>query len=269
MAAHADILDQPEPLGRFFIGSLILHLSLLLGIAGYTFLKPATENWGDVNGGRMGSIAVNVVSTIPLPSKTGPTNPVANDTESHVPEPPPKVKPQPKTKPVEDADAIPLKSKKAAKKERQRVMETYSPPNKYREQQHDLPNQLYSTQGQQVNTNMYAMTGGGGVGVGTDSPIGTRFGYYANIIRNKVAQQWRTTDVDSRLRNAPEFVVHFTLRRDGSVIPGSVRVVQSSGIGPLDISAQRAILDASPFGPLPPQYEKNEADLELHFLLRR
>jgi periplasmic protein TonB len=269
MSARVDILDQREPLGRWFVGSVIFHLSILVGIAGYTFIKPKTENWGEKNGGGMGSIAVNVVSSIRLPTPTGPTNPVANDTESHVPTPPPKAKALPKPKPAEPvANAIPLKSEKA-QKARQRAMEAYQPPNTYRAQQHDAPNQLYSHEGQEVSTNLYAMTGGGGVGVGTDSPLGTRFGYYATIIRNKVAQNWHVNDVDARVRTAPEFVVRFTLRRDGSVVPGSAKVVQGSGIGPLDISAQRAILDASPFGPLPSQFEKDQADLELHFLLRR
>ncbi len=269
MSSHADILDHKEPLGRSFAGSLVLHISLAAAIVGYGVIRGSSkENWGDANGGGMGSVAVNVVSAIRLPTPTGPTNPVANDTESHVPEAKPKPLPKVKPRPP-DADAIPLKSRNAAKKEPKHVARDYSPPNKFREQQIDRPNQIYSTQGQQVNTDLYAMSGAGGVGIGTDSPIGTRFGYYATIIRTKVAQNWHTGQVDPRLASAPEVVVRFTLLRDGSVVASSVKVVQSSGNIPLDLSAQRAILDASPFGQLPQQYEKNEADLELHFILRR
>ena len=269
MSPHVDILDQKEPLGRSFAGSLVLHVSLLAAIVGAGVLKSSsTENWGDVNGGGMGSVAVNVVSTIRLPSTTGPKNPVANDTESHVPEPKPKATPKVKIK-EPDPDAIPIKSKSAPKKTPKQVAREYSAPNKFREQQQDRPNQLYSTQGQQVSSPLYAMTGGGGVGIGTDSPIGSRFGWYATTIRTKVAQNWHTGEVDPRVSTAPEVVVRFTLRRDGTVAPGSARVVQSSGIRPLDDSAQRAILDASPFGPLPAQFEKDQADLELHFILRR
>jgi len=268
MAAHIDILDQKEPLARSFLGSLLLHVSLFAAIVFLTIVRHSTESWGDVNGGGMGSVAVNVVSSIHLPTPTGPTNPVANDTQSHVPEPKPTPKVKPKPKLEADADAIPIKSHKSKKTPKQ-VAREYTPPNKFREQQKDLPNQLYSSQGQQVNTNLYAMAGAGGVGIGTDSPIGSRFGYYATMIKSKVADKWHTSEVDPRLQSAPEVVVRFTLRRDGSVVPGSAKVVQSSGIGPLDISAQRAILDASPFGPLPAQFEKDEADLELHFILRR
>jgi periplasmic protein TonB len=272
MSSHADILDQKQPLGRSFAGSLVLHVSVFATLIGYGFLHTSNrENWGDPNGGGMGSVAVNVVSSIRLPSTTGPKNPVANDTESHVPQPKPTPKPPPKVKaPEPDADAIPIRDKSAAAKRMARqVARDYSPPNTFRQQQKDLPNQLYSSEGQRVSSPMFSMTGGGGVGIGTDSPIGSRFGYYATAIRTKVAQQWHTGEVDPRISTAPEVVVRFVLRRDGSVVPGSTRIVQTSGIGPLDISAQRAILDASPFGPLPPQFDKDQAELELHFVLRR
>jgi periplasmic protein TonB len=270
MPSHVDILDQKEPLGRAFVGSLVLHMSLAAAIVGYGALQSTSkENWGDPNGGGMGSVPVNVVASIRLPT-SGPKNPVANDTESHVPEPKPEPKVKPKPKPPEpDPDAIPIKDKNAAKRMARQVTHEYTPPNTFRQQQRDQPNQLYSTQGQQVSSPLYAMTGAGGVGIGTDTPLGTRFGYYANMIRTKVAQNWHTGEVDPRISTAPEVVVRFTLRRDGSVVPGSARVVQSSGVGPLDISAQRAILDASPFGALPPQFDKDQADLELHFILRR
>ncbi|MGO9260510.1 MAG: energy transducer TonB [Bryobacteraceae bacterium] len=271
MAAHGDILDQTDPLGRWFAGSLVLHLSLFAAVAGYGLVKSSSkENWGDVNGGGMGAVAVNVVSSIKLPRTTGPTNPVANDTESHVPEPKPTPKTLPKVKaPEPDANAIPLKSRNALKKAPKKVARDYSPPNKFREQQKDLPNQLYSHEGQQVNTDLYNKAGAGGVGIGTDSPFGNRFGPYATMLRNKVAQNWRANDVNPRIQSAPEVVVEFLVNRDGSVPQNSVRVVQTSGIRELDVSAQRAILDASPFGPLPAQFEKSQADIELHFQLRR
>ena len=267
MPAHADILDQKEPIGLSFAGSLILHISVAAGILGYgAFQASHRESWGDPNGGGMGAVPVSVVS-IRLPTPTGPANPVANDTESHVPEPKPTPKPPPKVKPAQpDPNAIALKSKKAVQEADRPFLHNYTPPNKFREQQTDRPNQMYSTQGQQVSSPMYAMAGAGGVGIGTDSPLGTRFGWYATIIRNKVAENWHA---DARFSGTPEFVVRFTLLRDGSVVPSSVKVVQGSGNAPLDLSAERAILDASPFGPLPPQFEQSQADLELHFVLRR
>ena len=38
-----------------------------------------------------------------------------------------------------------------------------------------------------------ALAGGGGVGVGNNSPFGNQFGAYADLLRNRVAQYWKTT----------------------------------------------------------------------------
>jgi hypothetical protein len=37
----------------------------------------------------------------------------------------------------------------------------------------------------------------------------------------------------------------------------------------LDYSAQRAIMDAAPFQALPPQFQRNEVEIEFRFELRR
>ena len=110
-------------------------------------------------------------------------------------------------------------------------------------QQKDLPNQLYSTAGTRVSTPDFAIAGGGGVGVGNNSPFGNQFGAYADLLRNRVAQYWKTTDI--RAANAPVVGVTFVLHRDGSAT--GIRITQKSGISALDISAQRAIMDAAPF----------------------
>jgi len=88
-------------------------------------------------------------------------------------------------------------------------------------------------------------------------------------LRRRVAEKWVTTDIPPQYRSAPMVVVQFTLRRDGTVTSGSVRIVQRSGISALDYSAQRAIYDGSPFPPLPPGFERNEANIEFVFELRR
>ena len=265
MAPHVDILDQPEPLGKSLAGSVALHISvgaalLLTAWAGHG----SRVQWGDVNGGGMGSVAVNVVPRIPLPGRSGPINPVANDTESVVPTLPAKAKPQRKVE-APEPNAIAIKSRNAQKK----ASRAASAPNKFREQQQDLPNQVYSSAGQAAVSPMYGMTGGGGVGIGNNSPFGTQFGWYVNLLRDQVARNWRTGDLDPRLRTAPQVWVTFTIRRDGSVPPGSVRITQRSGNQSLDYSAQRAIMDAAPFQALPPQFPRNEVEIEFRFELRR
>jgi protein TonB len=254
MAPHIDILDQPEPLGKSLAGSVALHVSVgaALLMSAWIGHGPGVQ-WGDLNGGGMGSVAVNVVPRIPMPGRSGPINPVANDTESVVPTPPAKAKPQRKVE-APEPNAIAIKSRNAEKK----AARAASAPNKFREQQQDLPNQVYSSAGQAVVSPMYGMTGGGGVGIGTRSPFGTQFGWYVNLLRDQVA-----------LRTAPPVVVTFTIRRDGSVAAGSVRITQRSGNQALDYSAQRAILDAAPFQALPPQFQRSDAEIEFWFELRR
>jgi protein TonB len=265
MALHTDILDQQERLKGPFMGSIVLHVSVVavtLGAAWVQARKPH-EQWGAINGGGFGSVTVNPVARIPLPTQSGPVNPVANDTESRVPTPPPKAKAQAKVK-APPPDAIPLSSRNAERKPAQPA----SAPNKFREQQQDLPSQLYSPSGQRLNSPMIGMAGGGGVGIGTNSPFGTQFGDYANIVRSRVGQAWRTGDL--RISSANPVVVTFTIMRDGSVPEKSVQVKGRSGNAALDISAQRAILDAQPFPPLPPGFPRSSADVEFTFdYLRR
>jgi periplasmic protein TonB len=264
MASHADIMDQPERLARPFWGSLFLHVSVAAIILYTVWVgDKSTPLFGDPHGGGFGSVAVTPVASIKLPSQDAPANPVANDTQSHVPEPPAKKKAVEKAK-APDPDAIPIKSRNATKRTSERAS---SQPNKFREQQQDRPNQLYTPGGAAVSSPMYNMQGGGGLQLGNDSPFGTQFGAYAKLLRDSVARHWSTSDFDSRL-TVPPAVVTFIIRRDGSLAPGSVKLAERSGNAALDISAQRAILDAAPFPPLPPGFSKNEAQVELRFNLK-
>jgi protein TonB len=188
--------------------------------------------------------------------------PLANETERTVPTPPPAAKPQ-RRAPPEEPEAIPLKGRshpKTSPVER-------SEPNTWRAKQQDRPNQLYSQTGPALVSPLYGQTGSGGVGVGTGSPFGNRFGNYVMILRQRVAEKWHTADIDPRIRTAPPAIVTFDLQRDGTV--RNVRIEQSSGNRELDYSAQRAILDASPFPALPAAYERNDATIEFWFELRR
>jgi len=268
MSGRIDILDEPERLRGPFWGSVAFHAGMIGAFVAFTVIHPLgkVEHWGDPNGGGFGSVAVNAVPSIPLPNRGSLPNPVANDTESQVPQAPSKVKvkPQPKVK-APDPDAIPIKSRNA----RDRASRQAAVPNKWADQQTYRPNQTFSSSGAAASSPLYNQPGAGGVGLGSNSPFGTQFGWYANMLRQKIAGAWRTADVNPRLQTAPDVVLQFTLRRDGTIAPGLPRIMQSSGDSTLDRSAQRAILDAAPFQPLPPQFARNEANVELTFQLRR
>jgi periplasmic protein TonB len=267
MPSHADILpshelNRPEPLTKPFWVSMTLHIVVLGGFSAGALLNGNHLNMGSLTGGGMGGVMVNPVASIPLPNRGGPENPVANDTQSQVPTPPaPKEKPKPVPKPkAPPADAIPLKSDRALAK---RQAEAPVQPNKYRDQQKDNVSQLYTAGGQRLSSSNYAVQGGGGVRMGDSSPFGEQFGTYANIIRDNIARCWKPASA-GRTLNAPSVVVTFTIRRDGSVT--NVKVSQPSGIQAMDFSAQRAVLDAQ-LPPLPPNFPRNQADVEMKFEL--
>jgi periplasmic protein TonB len=260
MNGHVDILAQADRLSGWLAGSITMHLLIGGALLWYTVAGPGkASTFGSPHGGGFGSVVVNPVAHIPLAQRDAPENPVANDTKSRVPAPPPKAKPQPKPQVKPDADAIALKSRMAERKPKRE----YSPPNKYREQQKDMPNQLYSDRGQMLSNPMYGVRGGGGVGVGDNSPFGTQFGWYAQRLIEQVGQHWQTAGLDSRSGGAS---VMFTIRRDGSVT--GVRLAQSSGNSATDFSIQRAVLDAQPFPALPAGFSRNEATVTLQFALK-
>ena len=266
MAARHDILDRQESLRNPFLGSAALHVTVFSAAIIFSWL-PVSQvvHWGSPNSLGGGAVTITPVSKIPLPQRGGRRNPVANDTRSRVPAPPPQVQRQSRTAAKDEPDAIPIKSRKSSKKAptrrpRQRVASNAMVPKE---------NQLYSASGAAASTPMYGSTsgGGGGVGVGTGNPFGSRFGYYVQILRQKVASAWNTAQVDPRLQTAPIVIITFEIVRDGSA--GNVRFLQRSGHTTLDYSAQRAILDASPFPPLPAGFGRNSAKIEFWFELKR
>jgi periplasmic protein TonB len=261
MGSHADILDRPEPMSVPFWGSVIMHLTLVgLLLAGALSQNRSHIAIGSPTGGGIGSVMVSPVSTIPLPNRGGPENPVANDTASQLPTPPAaaktRVKPAPKVK-APPPNAIPLPAEKPLK----HPPETPSQPNKFRDQRQYDPSQLYSAAGQRMSSPQFAIQGGGGPTLGDNSPFGQQFGWYGKLIQDNVARNWKP---ELGMRASSPVVITFTIRRDGSVT--NVNVGQSSGNAALDRSAQRAVMDAQ-LSALPPQFPKNQADVELKFEL--
>lgn len=259
---HVEVLEERDSLRNSFLGSLAVHGAVFAAISMSMLIKPgAAEQWGDPNSAGGGAVGVTAVKSIPLPSRTGPINRLANDTPSQVPSPP---KPEPKKAARrEDPDAIALKTKGA--KQRATRNTTASSRTDTTPQ---ASNQLYSSAGQAAVSPLYGLApGSGGVGVGSGMPFGTRFGAYSKLVQDRVARQWRTDQVDARLRTLPPAIVTFEIMRNGQI--RNVRVVQSSGNRALDYSAERAIMQAGPFEPLPAAYGGSSATIEFWFQLQR
>jgi TonB family protein len=112
-----------------------------------------------------------------------------------------------------------------------------------------------------------AMPGSGRIGTGASTTLGTRFAGYSQQIQQLIAQKWHTTDVDAHVQAAPTVIATFELQRDGSI--RNLKILQQSGIPTLDFSVQRAILEASPFPPIPPGFDRSSANVEFWFELKR
>jgi len=263
MPRHADVLDERDALKKPLFGSFLLHAGAFAVVAALGYAdsshKPA---WGDPNSMGGGAFSVTAVNKLPLQARTGRLNRVANQTPSEVPEPVEK-KVEPKRAVKEEPDAIALKAKKKPKPERD---ERYASTR--RDQREYAENQLYTAGGQAATSPLYGMApGSGGVGVGQGTPFGSQCGAYAQLLRDRVAQQWRTEQVDARIHRLPPAIVLFDLSRTGQA--GNIRMSQSSGNYALDVSAQRAITQASPFEPIPPSCQGNPASIEFWFELKR
>jgi protein TonB len=97
---------------------------------------------------------------------------------------------------------------------------------------------------------------GPGVPTGTDSGGD----WYLAGVQQKI---WMTWNQQIKAGYTQSVGVTFTIQPDGQVT--GVRVTQPSGVSLLDMAAQRAILNAAPFGPLPREYGHNPRTIQALF----
>jgi hypothetical protein len=261
--AYVGTLDDREPLGKSFLASVAFHASVVALLTVGTFIHGGSpEHWGDLETAS-GSVTVSPVAKIPMVVRTGPVNPVANDTESQVPQPPPQPKPvQPKVK-APEPDAIPLKSSKAPPK---KARQTEVASGRYRPYTEPKVNQVYSNTGGAMVSPMMGQPGAGGAGIRGTS-LGDRFGAYAALVQQRVTEKWNQQDLDAQIRSAPPAIFTFTILRDGTI--KDIRLKTTSGNVALDRSGERALYDVGRVDPLPAGYDRDRAEIEYWFVLKR
>ncbi len=257
MPDHLDILDQRDPLAAPFIGALLIHIGVIAILyLGWFWMNRPTNSLGDVHPAGGPAYAVSPVHSIPIPQREAPPNPVANDTQSMAPAEPAKQTVEKKIVPDKNAVEIPDKMKKEAVRPLHQQQYTQPAPQ----------NQVFSQSRQALSNPMYApQNGGAQVGIGPNSPLGNRLGWYAELVRQRIAQNWHTNGLDVRAQNAPA-IVTFVILRDGAI--RDPRIVQGSGSPPIDNTALRAVYDASPLPPLPPQISESYISAQFTFNLR-
>jgi TonB family protein len=269
MTARLDPLEKQESLRGPFLGSLLMHLLVFSFSFLYSwYLAHNRIQFGEANAVPGGAVPVNIVKGLPMPpAQTEVENPVANDTHSSVPAPPAEKagRQQERVEPEEKAIPLPGKAKKAAPRQ--------TPLRKFRPYVPDRDNQLFASKGMGVNTQSYSglqsESFGTGVGIGSGSPFGAYYGWYAEALQRRIGEQWQKelTQLDQRIRTPPRTVVFFEIQRDGSL--HNIRLVQSSGNSAVDFAALRAVKNSDPVPPLPSGLAKSYVSTEVWFEIRR
>jgi protein TonB len=257
-ASHPGV--PPDPVGRAFAGSLITH-GLLVALAVTSGLWHLSKNDFGSPKTSTGSIGVDIVPSLPIPRREGPVNPLANDTTSVVPQAPePVVKPEKQVK-AQPENAIPIPDKIDKKRKvvpEPKMQSLFRPPEPYKS------NQVYSHVPQTMVSPMFGMKGSAGIDLGKDSILGTRFGAWTNLMRDRIAEHWNRANLHSL--PSQKCGVSFTIARSGTVT--NVHISQPSGDSLLDTSAERAVLDANPLPSLPPQFPGNDVTVQVWFQLQ-
>lgn len=270
MTAPLDPLGERESLRRPFLGSVAMHVCLCSLSFFYSWMLARHQiSFGDPNAMSGGAVPINIVKGIPLaPAQMAVINPVASDSRSSVPTPPPEKTAKAQEKVEAEPDAIPVPAAKP-----QRPAERRAPMRRFRPYVPDRDNQLFSTTGMGVNTPSY--TGlqsdsfGVGIGLGAGSPFGSRYGWYVEALQRRIGEQWQRElpQIDPGIRTAPRTVVFFEILRDGRL--QGIRVLQSSGNSSVDLSAVRAVTNSNPVAPLPSDLGRSSVSTEVWFQLKR
>jgi len=260
MSAQADIFTEREgwrgPLGW----SLALHACLFASIIVYGLVSGmGGESWGSggSGGGAMSATLVSA-SAIPLPPNEMGKSIVAHESPGLS-----KSLPRQEEKAPE---AIPIPEKSAKKKpprpERSTVAKNLPPE--------EPENMIPFGQGGPISGPYGAFTAGGakgGLSFSGGGDFGSRFGWYVDVVRRKISENWMKYEVDPRVSSGQRVYITFDILRNGE--PTNVQVEQSSGVPSLDISATRAIQRIDSFGPLPSEYNGSRVSVEFWFDYRR
>ena len=287
MPLDADIYGYKQALTPSLAVSTALHAALLACLIFVpALLSHSGQEWGNngSGGSEGGAMSAKLVSGIPLPPKpnANPENVLATENPGLS-----KPLPAPATKEKEDEQAIALpgrESKVKLKPETQKAP-VANPAGQHSTQTPNvvtpskpLPNQVAKVDntvpfgeggpvaGPYTSVQIGDSTGGMKFGDGGSGTFGSLFGWYTNIVANKVHQAW-SSEVNPSVTTANRVYITFDIARNGS--PSNIRIEHPSGIPSLDQSAVRALQRIDSFGPLPQGYNGSYVSVEFWFDYRR
>ena len=251
--------DQHEPVVGSWFGSFALHLVLAAVILLSTlYLHNLHESrWGQISSGPIiNATLISSAPSLPLPNPQITNNAVlATQTPSPAPLPP-----LPKAEVVPEEKAIPILAKPKPIKKPAPV--AHPKPPKYvqpTKQQHRAaygeaaPSSIPMSQPSAAQKTVVVQNG----------DFGARFGWYVDIIKRTVAQNWYSQLADPKASMGHSVVVTFVVHRNGSV--SDPRIEQSSGVPSLDLSAIQAVERVGAFGPLPAGYSGSSVSVAYTF----
>ncbi|HEY0758038.1 MAG TPA: TonB family protein [Acidisarcina sp.] len=258
-------------------GALLLHIAVFGSIFVWAFIQGHLHHdyWGaDSHEGAIQATLVSHAPALPLPQEQPPTpNVLATETPSPAPV---EQAPQPRAAPAPERDAVPIPIKQPPKVKltsARKAQEQPSPPTKKeltdaRAALHPQPVPRHDNRAQygesapQMARSMTDRQGPPSTVTTPGSDFGTRFAWYVDVIKRKVAQSGHQQEVDPRTPAEAHVSVIFNVNRDGA--PGGVEVEQSSGSPSLDSACIRAVQRVDTFGPLPAGYSLQSLGVHYH-----
>ena len=261
MTIRRNPLEQAEGLNAPVALSVIAHSALLIGVSLWSAIG-APLQLGEAASLAAGAVSVNVVQGVPLSAaRSRIPNPVANPVEHTVPAVPSDRMRPPAQASDDDPDAVEVESKRKKRPPK--------PARKARKSKPPTPaNQLSSSTGAAASSRTFtgpSASGSGGVGFGKGSPFGARFGWYAEALQRRLAEEWRKTLGQVSGSSRKPAVVSFRISRNGRI--ENVEIVQTSANRSLDYSAFRAVHNINPMQPLPPAMRRRSIRIEMSFQL--
>lgn len=251
----------PDPIRAPLVKSVFLHLTVaaLLLAYGYVHHFFRGNEWGS-NDFQQGAIQATMVNSaaVPLPQEHPPTS---NVLETQTPSEAPAL-PEPKAAPIPLPEAIPIPEKKtpvkkAPKASPRKPLPRQEPPPKLRNKANygeAAPANLPRAAATQPSANSTVQVAGG--------DFGSRYGWYVEVIKTKVAQNWLQPEVATGTPAGATVYIEFSVHRDGST--SGVRIATSSGYSSLDQSCLRAVQRVDTFGALPSGYNQSTLSVLYH-----